>query len=58
MQVYSLLNPRKSYTVCSYSKLLLGGQERVMTIISNKKLEEIISKERQSIKMYREKKKD
>lgn len=57
MQVYSWLNPRKSYIVCCYCKLLLGEQERVMAIISNKYLEEIINKERQRIKMYGEKKK-
>lgn len=57
MQVYSWLNPRKSYIVCSYCKLLLGEQERVIAIISNKNLEEIINKERQRISMYRGEKK-
>lgn len=58
MQVYSWLNPRKSSTACSYlvrscSKLLLQEQERATAITSNKKLEEIISKESQRIKIYR-----
>lgn len=54
MQVYSWLNPWKSYIVCSYCKLLLGEQERAMAMISKKKLEKI--KERQRIKMYKENK--
>jgi len=42
-----------TYSYCSYCYLLLGEQERVMAITSNTKPEEIISKERQIIKMYR-----